>query len=235
MEDHIRRFRDMEQFVDAAVAEKLRAWCEHRNDEIHLPVNRLKKAPGVETMLFYFLRDAGFSAAQVQEALHLLDAGSGKQVQSSTHRLLRHHDWLVLAPRQTDQPHMTYIDSFPATVETGNGLLELSLMNSQPPASALAEANTYFLDARDIVLPLLARPWKKGDYFYPLGMRKKKKLARVFIDAKMSATDKERQWVLVSRDRILLVPGIRIDDRFRITLSTSQVLRVRLLAADRKD
>jgi tRNA(Ile)-lysidine synthase len=130
---------------------------------------------------------------------------------------------------------MTYIDSFPATVETGNGLLELSLMNSQPPASALAEANTYFLDARDIQLPLMARPWKKGDYFYPLGMRKKKKLARVFIDAKMSATDKERQWVLVSRDRILLVPGIRIDDRFRITPSTSQVLRVRLLAADRTD
>jgi tRNA(Ile)-lysidine synthase len=233
MEDHIRRFRDMEQFVDAAVKEKLHALCVHRNDEIHLPVNRLKKAAGVETILFYFLRDAGFTAAQVHEAMRLLDADSGRQVQSSSHRLLRHHEWLVLAPRQTAQPHMIYIDSLPARVETGNGVLELSLVNGQPSASALEEANTYFLDVRDIELPLLARPWKKGDYFYPLGMRKKKKLARVFIDAKMSATDKEKQWVLTAQDRILLVPGVRIDDRFRITPSTSQVLQVRLLSADR--
>jgi tRNA(Ile)-lysidine synthase len=227
MEGHIRRFRDIEQLVEAAVTEKLRAWSVRKGDEIHLPVNRIKQAAGRETILFYLLRDAGFSSAQVYEATRLLETESGRQVQSATHRLLRHHAWVVLAPRQSAQPHMTYVESLPATVDIGNGMLEISIEEGTPSESSLSDINTYYLEAKDIHLPLMARPWKKGDYFYPLGMRKKKKVARLFIDAKMSATEKERQWVLSSGDRILLVPGFRIDNRFRVTPATQRVLRVR--------
>jgi tRNA(Ile)-lysidine synthase len=232
MQDHIRRFRDIEQFTAAAVQAKLRSWVISRDGEWHIPVNRLKQAEGCETILYYFLKDAGFSPAQVHEALHLLEAESGRQIQSGSHRLLRHRAWLILAPLAVTQPQMTYVASLPSVVETGIGILEISLVNGLPSDASLTETGNFYLDARDITLPLLARPWKKGDYFYPLGMRKKKKLARVFIDAKMSATEKENQWVLISQDRIILVPGFRIDDRFRITPSTKQVLSVRVRVGD---
>jgi tRNA(Ile)-lysidine synthase len=167
----------------------------------------------------------------VSEVKRLLESETGKQVASASHRIFRNRAWLVIAPAATDTPQMTLIESLPASVRVGNGWIDIDMATGPPPEPDLHVPHVHFLDARDLELPLLARPWKKGDYFYPLGMEKKKKLARFFIDAKLSQTEKEKQWVLTSADRILLVPGLRIDNRFRVGTTTPAHIRVRFRPA----
>ena len=84
------------------------------------------------------------------------------------------------------------------------------------------------LDAKEIVFPLVLRRVKAGDYFYPLGMPKKKKIARFMIDLRMSLSEKSQIWVLESENRILWVVGKRIDDRFKVTAKTKDVMKIEL-------
>jgi tRNA(Ile)-lysidine synthase len=226
LESHISRFRSVEKFMDASIAHKLQKWLVQKDGEVLAPVNRLRQEPGVETILFELVSRYGFSSAQVPEVKHLLETDTGRQVTSATHRIFRNRAWLIIAPYQTDTAQSILVESLPASFRVGNGFVEIDHMTRPPTDAELKLPDIHYLDARNIDLPLLARRWKKGDYFYPLGMQKKKKLARFFIDAKLSPTQKEKQWVIESSDRILLLPGQRIDNRFRVLPSTKDVIRV---------
>ena len=119
------------------------------------------------------------------------------------------------------------IEKDAGNVQTSAGILKLQTLEFKDfqidRSAAIAQ-----LDAKHIEFPLLLRRWKQGDYFYPLGMRKKKKIARFLIDLKLSKNEKENTWVIESNQKIVWVVGLRIDDRHKITEKTREVLSLSL-------
>jgi len=79
---------------------------------------------------------------------------------------------------------------------------------------------------KDLIrFPLLVRKWKKGDYFYPLGMRGKKKLSDFFQDEKYSLLQKENIWLLCCGEDIIWLIGKRMDNRYKVTDKTRNILK----------
>ncbi len=72
------------------------------------------------------------------------------------------------------------------------------------------------------------RKWQAGDFFFPFGMKGKKKLSDYFIDCKFSRIEKEKAMILESGGRIAWIIGERIDNRFRITKSTRKALVIKI-------
>jgi tRNA(Ile)-lysidine synthase len=238
--DNIDRFREIEWIYRRAIEQQKKKLLEYKGNEVHIPVLKLQRSEPLTTLVYEILAPFGFSAQQTPEVIGLLDSPSGKYMHSATHRILRHRNWLIISPRSTTEAVTIVVEPGETEVVYEQGMLRLEELSSSDvpdeilspsPTGAASRGRTpaspiAWLDAADIEFPLLLRKWRPGDYFYPLGMHKKKKLARFFIDNKLSLAEKEKIWVVEMNKKIIWIVGLRIDDRYRITTATRRVLKI---------
>jgi tRNA(Ile)-lysidine synthase len=90
--------------------------------------------------------------------------------------------------------------------------------------------NFCYLDVKAVDDVLKLCHWSKGDYFYPFGMKlKKKKVSKYFKDQKIAINDKEKIWILKSGERIAWVLKNRSDERFKVSDKTESVIVFELI------
>jgi tRNA(Ile)-lysidine synthase len=235
--DNIARFREIEMLYRQSVEQHKKKLLEYKGSEIHIPVLKLKKSAPLPTLVYEIIVDFGFSSQQVEGVINLLDSESGKYIQSATHRILKNRGWLIITAHPSVLSETILIESPEDRILYANGELRLELLDQPAMDHSVGTAQSSALrissdpllaqlDAGAIQFPLLLRKWRQGDYFYPLGLKKKKKLGRFFIDNKLSLAAKEKMWVIEMNKKIIWVVGLRIDDRVRITPQTRQVLKI---------
>jgi tRNA(Ile)-lysidine synthase len=221
----ITRFKEAAFIYREAIEQKKKKLMEQRGTEWHIPVRKLKKQVPLHTIVFELMRPFGFSAAQTGDLVRLLDAGTGKQIASTTHRVVKNRDWFIISPVDNTVASVYVIDEANSATETETGTLVLKEIKIEAGTILPADPFTALLDLDKINFPLILRKWKPGDYFYPLGMKKKKKLARFFIDRKLGKPEKEKIWVLESGKKIIWVAGHQIDERVKIIGTTTKGLK----------
>ena len=224
LSDNIGRFREIELIYRNAIEQQKRRLLEQRGDELYIPVLKLKQARPLHTLLHEIISPYGFSPHQTEAVAGLLDSGSGRYILSATHRILKDRKWLIVSPLDKTKAAIIPVEKGDPAILFERGQL---LLRTEASVHRLDQGpRVALLDATAVRYPLLVRKWKPGDYFYPLGMRKKKKLSRFFIDQRLSLADKEKVWVVEADKRILWVVGYRIDDRFKVGPHAREVLRI---------
>lgn len=223
--DNISRLQQTEKLYTPQV-EKLKKGILKSDGGLKIGVKQLMSFKD-SSLVYEVIKDFGFTEKQVPELIKLAESESGRYIENDAYRIIRHRAWFIVTEKKAATNQIVVIDEPEGIVKIGAGLLTLEKKNIdhfQLNKSGLVAQ----LDAKEVQFPLIIRKWKAGDYFYPLGMRKKKKLARFFIDQKLSLAEKENVWVVETHKRICWIVGHRIDDRFKITLTTKQVLQINL-------
>lgn len=226
--NNINRFTETEQLYQQAIEQHKKKLLEKKGNEFHIPVSKLQKTVPLQTVLYEIIKDFGFSSHQTHDAIALLKSETGKYIQSGTYRIIKNRQWLLITPNETAEAENILIEPGEEKIVFANGELTVKRL---PAAKHKLQTSSLLaqLDINEIAFPLLLRKWKQGDYFYPLGMKKKKKLSRFFIDQKLSLSEKENTWVVEMNKKIIWLVGLRIDNRFKINASTQQVLLLQLV------
>ena len=197
------------------------------SDFISISIEKIKKQEQLPTILYELLLPYRFSSATIAQISEQLDAESGKQFISDTHRLIKDREYLLITELDKIN-HAVYLIN--KDVETLKLPIELNftILKKDSSFEISKQKDCVHLDASKLCYPLQIRHWQEGDSFYPLGMDQKKKLSDYFINNKLSLVEKEKIWILLSDNEIVWIIGMRLDNRFRITDNTEEILEIRI-------
>ncbi len=179
-------------------------------------LKKLQPLPG-----YLFLLFKSFGIKQWKDLVDLLEAQSGKEIRSKSHRIIKNREYLILTP--LTQP---FSDEYELQDIDGEWDTPLHLKIEKVDVWDINSSNIVYVDKEKLNYPLKLRKWKIGDYFYPLGMNGKKKLSKFFKDGKYSTLQKEEQWLLCSNTDIVWVLGKRMDARFKVDQQTKEILKI---------
>jgi len=218
---------DAEVLYQLKTKEYTKRLLEKWDKDFRISINKLKKYPAHRTLLFEIIRTFDFTAAQLTDVWQLLDAYTGKYVASSTYRIIKNRDFLIISANKSEESGHIVIEAInaPTTVALEHQTIKLTPVSKVPTLDTTSDVA--YIDADLLEWPLVIRPYREGDYFYPLGMQmKKKKVSKHLKDLKLALHEKESIWVIESNKKIVWLVGLRIDERFKVTPSSTIILKI---------
>lgn len=195
---------------------------------IQFNIEKLKELSNPKAYLFEMLKQYGFT--EWNDVENLLNTQSGKYVYSNSHKLLKDREFLLLSKIiDSISEAVFFIEKDNLFLKTEKIALKITEIDKAISSLKSLPSTSILIDKDLLKFPLIVRKWKEGDYFYPFGMKGKKKISKYFKDQKISNFEKENSWLLCSENDIVWVVGQRSDDRFKITDKTKHIVQIEIL------
>ncbi|QXP64003.1 tRNA lysidine(34) synthetase TilS [Polaribacter sp. HaHaR_3_91] len=214
--------KESQQIIEDKIDEISAETIATENNILKIDISKIEKLSNPKAYLYQLLKDYNFT--EWNDAADLISAQSGKQIISKTHTLLKDRGFLLLSKKD-----------FSTALETTTEIDENTSIITEPIHLKLEEVQekstenkqTIYVDKQNLQFPLKLRKWQDGDFFYPSGMKGKKKLSKYFKDEKFSLLQKQNTWLLCNYDNaIIWVIGCRKDNRFDTNKKNNTLLKI---------
>ena len=227
MSHNLRRLTEAQEFIDRCV-ERIRAQAESKHDGIiTIDPSKIDDVFHSGFVLYELLSAYGFRGDVIEGVARAVEeSATGKRFYAKEYVAYIDRGKIVVTPIDESDSCEVTVGEQTRRVFCGNSAFYFHRIDidhiddlKQPPSVAL-------LDADKVAFPLTARKWQEGDRFIPFGMENFKKVSDYLVDAKVSMVEKGRQFVVLSGSDIIWLAGRRIDNRFRVTGNTENVLMI---------
>ncbi len=230
--------RDEERYFDLLVTKTLMKLISRKSDSsIELFLGPLEYMDTV--LLRRVLRRSlaetkklrGLGLDHIEDLIKLIKSGrSGNRIYlPHSIRAIKGYATLTLTSEKPERL-TEYIINEPGEIILKEASLVLRLSISEKnPDNDLGDGKRFAcLDADKLSFPLEIRPRKTGDFFYPLGFGKRKKIQDFFVDKKIPREERDIVPLLINNNAIAWVIGYRVDDRFKVDDNTNRVMRLEI-------
>ncbi len=197
-----------------------------QGDDMLFPLKELSELSLPKAYLYKWLEPYGFKAWS--DIADLVQAETGKKILAEHYCLIKDRGYLLL--RSKSKVVELVEDSYYVQEnQTIKQPIHLTTKNYERTKIELTtDPLCAYLDRDKLQFPLLIRRPKKGDYFVPFGMKGTKRISKYVKDEKMTQIERENLWVLCSGETIVWIIGSRMDERFKVRNTTTNVLKIKL-------
>ena len=193
----------------------------HSDGQVKIEKTILKVTDFPQVLMWELIKEYGFNYQQCVEAVAASAGTPGKQFVTIKYRLIIDRHCWIISP-WTDQIEHIKIEQEDSMASLMNLNLNIGYQSS---SELLRDPWVAQLDASGIKFPITWRKWRDGDYFVPLGMDHRKKVSDFLVDNKVSRADKDNVTVMESDGNVIWIPGHRIDNRYKVTDRTEQIIK----------
>lgn len=226
---NISRITDAQLFIDRCIEAIHRDAVTETDGLVTIDPSKIDSRMPLNYVIYELMSSGyGFKGDVIDGLFESLQRhATGKRFYSKNYTACIDRDKIVVAPIEGNDPCETEL--LPSVHKTycGNSVIFIEHTDIDNAGNLRQPDNIAFLDADKLKWPLKFRRWHEGDTFVPLGMNGHKKVSDFLINEKVSLPEKERQFVLVSGEDIVWIVGRRIDDRYKVSDSTENILKMR--------
>ncbi|NCU33016.1 MAG: hypothetical protein EOM23_08825 [Candidatus Moranbacteria bacterium] len=221
--------KEVENFLSDQIGSLANQLLIIEDDHYRIDRKQLQKIKYLKFVLYEILRTFGFNSDTITNLTQSLKSISGKTFFSSSHKIYLDREAIFIyslkdnATAKSDE--MFLINEQTDVLKRPVKLIIEKILKTDDYTIDPTTTTAQF-DLDRLKFPLQIRRPKTGDYFYPIGMKGKKKLSDFFTDEKFTNLQKENAWLLISDNNIAWIIGHRLDDRFKITTSTKMILKI---------
>ncbi len=198
-----------------------------KDNVIILDIKQLRPYLNNRTLIYELIRPFGITDTTLKDLFNIINGETGSRIYTISHMILKNRGELIISGLKDKQNEYYEIRNI-AELKKVPFVISAEFLRLSGSEPIPDDQETACLDSSKLSFPLAIRKWQSGDYFYPLGMRQKKKLSDYFVDCKYSIIDKEKIFIMETSGKIIWIIGDRIDNRFRITRSTKKALVIKV-------
>jgi len=220
------RFIGINEIVSEYIMKLREKVSEQSTDIIKLNISLLRPHLHNKAILFELFRPYGIANVQLDDLLKVINGKTGGQIFTGSCRIVKNRKEIIILNEETSETSYFIVRRITG-LKNVPGIESAIYSDITDTFKIPSDPSVACIDAEKLVFPLVIRKWKAGDYFFPLGMKQKKKLSDYFIDNKYSILDKENILIMESDGNIVWIIGARIDNRYKITGTTKKTLTIK--------
>jgi tRNA(Ile)-lysidine synthase len=232
-------FREEEEYLELIVTKTLMRMISRKSDssiELFITPLEILEKPVLRRVLRRAIKETrglrGIGYEHVESIISLIKKGKAgdRIILPDNIRVVREYSLLKMTMEKPSQLG-EYELQVPGETEVQEIGKSIRASYIEQKGGVIQSRDETMLDADRLVFPLKIRCRTEGDYFYPLGFGKRKKIQDFFVDEKIPRDERDSIPVVLSGNDIIWVAGYRADDRFKVTDRTEIILKLIIVSS----